>query len=81
MAQEQDEYINKFVTRLREAAKRCDFHDKDSEIKDQIVRKCFSDRLRRKALREDPSLANLLSAARVMETAMRKLEQWRVLQF
>ena len=54
LAQEQDESVDKFVTRLREAANRCDFHDKEREIKDQIVQKCFSDRVRRKALREEP---------------------------
>ena len=65
LAQEQDKSIDKFVTRLREAAKRCDFHHKDREIKDQIVQKCASDRLQRKALRsrDDPSLTNLLSAS------------------
>ena len=69
LAQEPNESVDKFVTRLREAANRCDFHDKDREIKDQIVQKCLSERLWRKALREDPSLSNLLSAARAMETA------------
>ena len=69
LAQEQDEPIDKFVTRLRETADRCDFHDKDREIKDQIVQKCFSERLRRKALREDLTLSNLLKAARAMEIA------------
>ena len=69
LAQEQGESIDKFVTRLREAADRCDFYNKDREIKDQIVQKCFSERLRRKALREDPTLVNLLSAARAMEIA------------
>ena len=69
LAQEQDKSVDKFVTRLREAANRCDFHDKEREIKDQILQKCFSDRLRRKALREDPSLTDLLSAARAMKTA------------
>ena len=68
LAQEQDESVDKFVTRLREAANRCDFHDKEREIKYQIVQKCCSDRLRRKALREDPSLTDLLSATRAMET-------------
>ena len=56
LSQEEDESIDKFVTRLR-------------EIKDQIVQKCFSDRLRRKALTEDLSLANLVNAARAMEIA------------
>ena len=81
LAQEQDESVDKFVTRLREAASRCDFHDKEREIKDQIVQKCFSDRLRRKALREDPSLTDLLSAARAMETADAQAKAMRVLQF
>ncbi len=57
------------MTRLREVANRCDFKSIDREIKDQIVQKCFSDRLRRKALREDLSLANLVNAARAMEIA------------
>jgi hypothetical protein len=66
LSQEEDESIDKFVTRLREVANRCDFHSIDREIKDQIVQKC----LRRKALREDLSLANLVNAARAMEIAI-----------
>ena len=69
LAQEQDESIDKFVTRPREAANRCVLNDKDREKKDQVVQRCLSERLRRNALREDPSLLNLLSAARAMETA------------
>ena len=69
LAQAEDEAIDKFVTRLRETASRCQFHDNAREIKDQVVQKCTSDRLRRKALREDPSLDNLLKAARAMELA------------
>ena len=37
LSQDDDESIDKFVTRLREAAGRCNFHEKDREIKDQIV--------------------------------------------
>ena len=69
LTQAEDEPIDKFVTRLREAASRCQFHDTAREIKDQVVQKCTSDRLRRKALREDLSLDNLLKAARAMELA------------
>ena len=69
LSQEEDKSIDKFLTRLGEVANRCDFHSIDREIKDQIVQKCFSDRLRRKALREDLSLANLVNAARAMEIA------------
>ncbi|CAB4034992.1 Transposon Tf2-9 poly [Paramuricea clavata] len=67
---EEDKSIDKFVTRLRDvAANRCDFHRIDLEIKDQIVQKCLYDRLRRKKLREDLSLANLVNTARAMEIA------------
>ena len=69
LTQEQEEPIDKFVTRLREADNRCAFHDVDREIKDQIVKKCLSDRLRRKALRENLPLSGLLRAARAMEIA------------
>ena len=69
MAQEQGEPIYKFVTRLREAADRCDFLDKDRDIQDQMVQKCFSEPLRQNVLREDPTLVNLRSAARPMEIA------------
>ena len=69
LSQDEDESIDKFVTRLREAAGRCNFHDKDREIKDQIV---HSDRLRRKASREDPTLDNLIAAARATEMADRQ---------
>ena len=66
LCQEDGESIDKFVTRQREAA-RCVFHDSDREIKDQIVQKCNSDKLRREALREDPTLDALVKAARAME--------------
>ena len=49
------------------AADRCDFREKEREIKDQVVFRCKSDRLRRKALREDLTLTQLLEAARAME--------------
>ena len=77
LSQDEDESIDKFVTRLREAAGRCNFHDKDRETKDQIVQKCYSDRLRRKASREDPALDNLIAAARAMEMADRQQRLWK----
>ena len=46
MKQSEDESIDKFATRLREAAARCRFHEIEREIKDQIVFHCFSDKLR-----------------------------------
>ena len=47
----------------------CDFHDENQEIKNRIVQECFSERLQRKAQRENLTLKNLLSAARAVEIA------------
>ena len=67
LKQGESESVGQFVTRLRVAADRCDFREKEREIKDQVVFRCKSDRLRRKALREDLTLTQLLEAARAME--------------
>ena len=67
MKQSQDESIDQFVTRLKQKAQRCNFYDNDREIKDQVVFNCYSDRLRRKALRDDLDLQNLVAAARAIE--------------
>ena len=75
MAQAEDESIDKYVTCLREAASRCQFHDNSREIKDQVVQKCKSDMLRRKALRDDPDLDKLLSTARAMEQSDRQAKE------
>ena len=56
MKQDSSESVTQYSTRLKEAAKRCQFHDTDREVKDQIVFTCISDQLRRKALREDYNL-------------------------
>ena len=63
-----EDTMDQYATRLRQLAKNCDFHDKDREIKAQIVQGCTSSRLRRKALREpELSLTQLLDAARALE--------------
>ena len=49
--QYENETIDKYVSRLREVAQRCNSHNIDCEIKDQIVFTCLSDKLRRKALK------------------------------
>ena len=64
LVQKEGESIDKFVTRLRE---RCQVHDTSRELKDQIVQKCTSKRLRRKALRKDPFLEALSRGTRAME--------------
>lgn len=65
--QQQDEGIDSFLTRLRQLSINCEFPDTDKEVKSQIIQGCSSSRLRRRALREDQSLENLLKLARAME--------------
>ena len=67
------ESFDKFITRVRESAKRCKFETNEArEIKDQIVLGCHSDRLRRKALQDDPDLSKLISTARALELASKQ---------
>lgn len=66
-AQNSDESLDAYLTRLRKLAKTCNFHDTDREICAQIITSCKSNQLRRKALREDYNLENLLKAGRAFE--------------
>ena len=65
--QRQGETVDSFHLRLQQLAKTCDFKEKYAEIKSQIIRGCLSSRLRRKALREEISLKELLDHARASE--------------
>ena len=61
------ETIDEYVTRLKKASTRCEFTDKNLEIKLQIVFGCISKRVRRKALSEDISLDDLVKFSRAVE--------------
>ena len=67
-AQENNESIDQYYTRLRSLAERCAFADSDFEIMLQIVLKGSSSRLRKQAL-HDPkmTLKDLLIAGRQLE--------------
>lgn len=65
--QHEGEAIDAFSTRLRIMASLCNFQDTDREILAQIIQGCTSTRLRRKALKDDLSLANVLAEARSLE--------------
>ena len=67
LIQMEGESIDRYLTRLREAAGRCGFTDSKKEIKHQIVFSCTSKKVRRKALSEDPSLDDLVKYARSLE--------------
>ena len=73
--QEENETIDQFYTRLRKLAKKCDFADSDREIQIQILAKCRSDYLRKRALEKERSLSNLLELARTIELAESRAKQ------
>ena len=50
-------------------AKHCEYTDVDREIKTRIIQSCRSTRLRRRALREDMTLTELLAIGRALETS------------
>jgi len=68
--QEDSERLDNYVTRLRQLAETCDYEDNtDDMIRDQIVDKCKSTRLRRRFLREgDLNVDKCLELGRLMET-------------
>ncbi|PIK50091.1 hypothetical protein BSL78_13017 [Apostichopus japonicus] len=61
------EAVDSYHTRLQQLAKTCEFTDCDG--KSQIIQGCLSNKLRRMALRETKTLADLLTTARSFEVA------------
>ncbi|XP_071124184.1 uncharacterized protein [Mytilus edulis] len=70
--QAKQEIMDAFHTKLRQLSVNCEFNDDNREVKSQIVQGCSSLRLRRKALREDMTLEQLLSSARALELSERQ---------
>ena len=67
--QHSGETTDQFATRLRKLASTCEFANVDKEVKSTIIQNCLSKQLRRVALRDDLSLADLLSKARSQEAS------------
>ena len=69
--QENNESLDQFVTRLRQLAQKCKFHDIDREILTQVIMNCASPKLRRQALckGEDLTLQRLLEIGRSLEAS------------
>ena len=65
--QKEEESLDTYHTRLRQLAKTCEFADADKEIKEHIILTCTSNALRRRALRENFSLKDLLQHGRALE--------------
>ena len=70
ITQSSEETVDQFVCRLRQRAASCDFGEwEDEYIRDQLIDKCYSAKLRRKFFEKDGSvtLNDLLITARVQE--------------
>ena len=68
--QRHGETIDQFYTRLCQLAKTCEFADEKHETKIQLIERCSSTRVRRKALREEAiTLDDLLKYGRSLEVS------------
>ena len=67
--QRDNETLDAYHTRLRQLSQNCSFADVDKEIKNQIIIGCSSQKLRRRALRDNHTLKELLDAGRAEETS------------
>ena len=75
MAQLPAESVDQFISRPSQRAEYCEFSDaKDENIRDQVIEKCMSSRLRRKLLEKGRELAleQLQNTARSMEASDRQ---------
>jgi archaeosine-15-forming tRNA-guanine transglycosylase len=70
MTQTLSETVEQYITRLRKKAVFCDFHNIDENIRDQVIKKCYSQRLRRKLLeRNNVTLAQLREITQSLEAS------------
>lgn len=68
MVQTPSETVDQYITRLRQKAVLCNFPNLDDELRDQVLEKCVSKRLRRKLLDiENLTLEKLQTAAKNFE--------------
>ena len=75
--QGRNESIDEYYIRLKKLALTCEFPNEDRAIKSQIIHYCKSKSLRRKALRDDLPLQDILKSARAQELSE---EQAKVLE-
>lgn len=69
--QTETETIDQYITRLKQQVVLCDFADPDAQIRDQVIEKCRSHRLRTRLLEKCPGLTleDVRSIARTLEMA------------
>ena len=71
--QRDEQSLDEYATELRQLARNCNFNDVDGEMLSQIIQHSHSNRLRRRALREnDKSLADILTLGRSLELSDRQ---------
>ena len=79
IVQEGGETVDQFVCRLRQRAINCEFGENENDyIRDQVIDKCCSSKLRRKFLEKEGALTldDLLRIARSQEAVDRQLKQY-----
>ncbi len=69
LTQQAGEGIDAFYTRLRRMSANCDFANTEREILAQIIQGCTSTKVRRRALKDDLTLQQVIDEARSLELA------------
>lgn len=80
MFQTKDETVSQYVFRLREAAQGCEFAHVDSQIKDQVIAHCLSDKLRHRLLEKGDNLTleQALTEAAMLEAVTSQIQQLKL---
>ena len=79
MVQLPSETVHQCITRLRQKSVYCDFHNVDENTCDQIIEKCYSQRLRRKIFESNnvtlPQVCEIAQAIEASELRDVSMEQ------
>ncbi|XP_071176414.1 uncharacterized protein [Mytilus edulis] len=69
--QNETETIDQYITRLKQQVVLCDHPDPDAQVRDQVIEKCRSNRLRTRLLEKGPGLTldDVRTIARTLEMA------------
>ncbi|CAG2201705.1 unnamed protein product [Mytilus edulis] len=69
--QNETETIDQYITRLKQQVVLCDHADPDAQVRDQVIEKCRSNRLRTRLLEKGPGLTldDVRTIARTLEMA------------
>ena len=67
------ETLDQYNARLQQLSKHCNFHDKDREVKSQIIQRCARSKVRDKGLSEPTiTLQRLLTFGRTLEATLQQ---------